>query len=361
MSHKMLVKTVFINILMLLFYVSFTSAESAMYGFYDTKFIKVETIHGQRVKTALCENKVTLKELGISQVFDSEEIFVSPDERYFVLQGSLGRHGNAQWFLVDLKDCKLVAKLVAEQPNYHAFQYQAAFSDDSKKIYVTWDLLSDNVDIEDALSLTKEYSGDVFKTERILKNIMIPSRVSQKGYPLPSHQFSKDGKYLLVEDYKFPQGQEPIYNVIVYDVIQDTIIAKFNEDQLTTNRRYYEFYYTPDISNDLLLYSFNRSEAGPSLTELAIYDYKNITLKRKINVPLKGIGIFSSSGSRIIFSTFPDTQTWKKDVIVFDTNTGTQIGKASLDEMDKIDDISFDDKQIIYKRNGVEMRIDLVK
>lgn len=320
-------------------------AREVRYNFYVEYLSKSEKIHGQVVRSNYCENKINVTELGIKDyTVDDEDIYVSPNEQFFVFRGAIGRHAPPQWFLADTKECKVIKKLVIDDPNV-APDYDAAFSPDSKKLFVSWDISTLD---GPTIILTKEFSGDGFKNERVLKNIVISSTIRTKDTWVYEYRFSPDGKYLLASDSM----------IDIYRISEDEKITSFKTENFISfeGKKYYgkENEYVPYIANELLLYSFDVS-AG---TEMNIFDYTSKTLKKKIVIPLKGIGIFSSNGSRIIFSTFPDT-TWKKEVIVCDTNTGSKIGKTTLDEIDEIVDVSSDDKQLIYKRDSVEMRIDL--
>jgi hypothetical protein len=61
----------------------------------------------------------------------------------------------------------------------------------------------------------------------------------------------------------------------------------------------------------------------------------------------------------VIVSTFPDSKTKKKNVLVYDRKTGKRIGSATLDAADEATDVSDDSKQIIYKKAGKVFRTGL--
>jgi hypothetical protein len=318
---------------------------------------KMEMLHGSMQQTKFCENKIDIKlDDDMSKYIFDSEIYVSPDERLLIFQGSYGRHSDPQWFLVDIRQCKMLKELtvgISRPPivkgflykiTHQVYDYHVAYSPDSKKIYISWGIVSSEE--EPQRWLTKEYSGDGFKNERVLRNINIPNTIQDlERYVRNQYIFSANGKYLVATLFRKD------WYLSVYDVEKDEEIFRMKNSNDFFGKKKVKALVPPDISDGLLLFNFE-SDGG---TEISIFDYENKKVKNKVELPLQGSGMFAS-GSRIIFSSFPDPKTWQKEIIVMDTNTGKQLGKTTLDEADEIVDVSADGTQVIYKRGNIEKK-----
>jgi len=357
------------GLLVILSYSYTAAAKNVRYGFNSSFFYKQETIHGRVEITRRCENKVDVIALGISDyTVSSWDIFVSPDERYFIFQGSYGRHGRMRVFLADSIYCKVIRELTLGEKYDTSTFFNAAFSPDSKRLYISWnitppppDKIYNNFDElmsaykgRETIWQTKEYGGDGFINERILKNVTIP---------MTGSKISTDGRYLVKEItpviVKVGNIQGVIYlGLAIYDLTKDIELYKIEkrEDYLG-QKKYFKGENIPDISDGLLLFNFD-SDGG---TEIDIFDYVNKKIKNKIEISLKGSGMFSSKGNRVIFTSFPDMETWSKEVIIYDMSTGKKLGTATLDEADEIVDVSANDKELICRRDNVEKRVELKK
>ncbi|MHB8883398.1 MAG: hypothetical protein ACYC69_18060 [Thermodesulfovibrionales bacterium] len=360
-----------------------TEARQSRYLFDGKEFTKTVRSHGNTLRSTYCTDKIDLESLGISKYAlegsTDADIYVSPDERYFIFQGSRGRHGRARVFLADRRNCSVVRELTVDEKNA-TNNYHAVFSPDSSVLYISWNITQPppqktNNNFDELMSayegiktiwLTKEYSGEEFNEERVLKNIVIPGRAIYQGDWIYSYKFSNDGKYLvtkaspsIVNTEKTESGAGFVYlGFTVLDIQKDIEVFTMDKwgDHLGKKKLYIEES-MPYISAGLLLFNFEAAHG----TEIIIYDYRNRELKNKIEVPVKGTGMFSSKGNRVIFSAFPDKDMWKKAIIIFDASTGKKVGTATLDEADEIIDISADDKQLFYKRDSEEKIIDLKK
>jgi hypothetical protein len=103
-----------------------------------------------------------------------------------------------------------------------------------------------------------------------------------------------------------------------------------------------------------------RTESG---IELQVIDRMTGAIKIEIKVPFKGLGWFSHDGRRVIWEEYrPVTE--NKKIIIFDSETGTPIGKATVEKDAWAMDITPDDKQLTYqlsdeKHNIIHKTIDL--
>lgn len=339
-SNKIVAGIVFVT---LLYFTNIIEAANTRYFFNGKYFKKNQSIHGQVQKTTLCNNVIPLEGMDISKlIIDSDENYVSSDEKYFVFQGKYGRHAEPQWFLVDINKCMIVNTIFYNDPEYRVYDYRALFSPDSTKLYITWEVGSD--EDETTKTITKEFSGSLLGVVRALNNVVIPDRARNgKGFYLTNYKFSYDGKFLVTYDDDLL--------ISVYQLINDLNLASFNIQDYLGQKKYYENEYLPDINNSAMLFTF-KTETG---SEMDIFDYTNKKLIRQINVTSRGIGMFSTDAKRIILVGFPNSE-WKKEVIVYDSNSGASIGKTTLDETCNIIDVTSDDKQIIYRQNETELR-----
>jgi hypothetical protein len=333
------------------------------YYFDGSQLYKVYEEHGNTKKTVYCKDQINLKELKISEYTtqdNSGDIYVSPNEKYFIFHGATGRQSEWMFFLVDIRNCKIIRELTVGN-KYHIISYCAAFSPDSKILYVSWHLSDVKKNNED-LWLSSEYSGKDFKEEKMLKNIVIPSRVIFKNNYIYGYKFSKDGRYLvmrgsptIVEVKEAESGAGTRYlGFTVWNVQKDKEIYVMEKwEDYFRGKRFYFWESVPDISGNLLLFNFDMQEG----TEIDIFDYIHNKMINKVEIQFKGTGMFSSNGKQIIFSSLVDQKTWKKNIIIYDINTGKQLGKTALDEADEIVDFSDKDRQVIYKREGIKKKI----
>ena len=335
------------------------SAEAeVLYSFRGDHFYKVVKDDGQFLsKEKSCENKINVEELGISEhTIDPEDMFVSPDERFFVFAGAEGRHADRRWFLVDIKECKVVRELAIGNSVYTSYYYNAAFSPDSKKLYVSWQVVSREEGEETSHYFTKEYSGEGFVQERVLKNVFIPMKFGTSGKP---YRFTKDGSQILVHS----MTSQWYFNITVYDVQKDAEVFRTSDIREYVGKdvkllgQIDENEYVPYITNGQILFNFIKGKG----VEARIFDYRDKKIKRRFEVPSKAVGRFANEGRRVVFTEFADPKTKKKKVIVFEANTGKQIGKTVIDKDNEVLDVSADGKEIIYKRNGKVKKIPLKK
>ena len=360
--------------LILLFFVNIADAKRVKFTFWGSQLIKKEEVHGQIVSSTFCENAIdfTNYNLDLDTVSNvGEDVYVSPDEHYFVFSGAESRQAPGRYFLASITNCTIIRELSTGFSNIPSF-YSAAFSPDSKKLFMSWTIVNspslsvimntpgitpDN--LSEAISnstsyinLTKEYSGDGFSNERSLMNMPSPDRAydDSSGFWYYFYKFSKD-------DNLFLNLAAKTWTTYIYNILQDQMITSFNNESYIdmTSKSYYSQDNLPSITNGYLVYSWDITNG----TEMDVFDYNAKAVVNKITNSYKGLGSFSSNGKRVIFASFADPTTWQVNVIVYDTFTGSEIGQATLDEIDNIVDVSSDDTQLIYNENGVQKTIAL--
>lgn len=330
-----------------------SEAKAADYYFDGHEFAKVDRNGGKKEKTSYCKGKFDVEQLGLSLYElvndDDPSVDVSPDEKYFVFSGRANKNSDFRYFIADVIECKVVRELVFNKAD-NAYKPSkprtaAIFSADSKKLYISWSVWN-NKNIKDPSStsfwLTKEYSETNFAHERTLKNVVIPGKILSLGKFRHPYRFSQDGKSIVVAK------NEKDWDLSIYDLQRDEVSfrAKKLEDYIG-HKRYFKGEYVPDILDGLLLFNFETDNGA----EINIFDYRNKRIENKIDVPEKGLGIFSSKGDNVIVSTFPDPKTMKKRALVYERKTGRRKGIATLDASDEAADVSDDGKHIILK-NG---------
>ena len=337
------------TILIILGFSMYAEAGKIKYSFSGNGFTKIEEVSGKIERTTYCKNQINVELLGISKetVENSyDDIYVSSDERFFTFHGSYGRQGEWRFFLADIVECKVIRKLALDEV-YHPFNYAAAFSPDSKKLYISMYVRDINKD-GDAYWISKEYGGEDFKDEKKLKAIYIPTRaIDGKGNYLNFFKFSKNGKYMVTVDNK-------TWEASIFNVLEDEKITSFKLRDFTKNK-YYHGEFVPDVENGMLLYNFDTGSG----TEIDIIDYINKKLKNKIEVEEKGLGKLVSNGDKVIFTSFADMKTTKKNVTVYETQTGRVLGKTILNTEDEVVDMASDGKYLIYKQKNLEKKTEI--
>ncbi|MDA8089517.1 MAG: hypothetical protein M0Z61_04775 [Nitrospiraceae bacterium] len=333
-----------------LIFSNIAEAKKVRFFFYGDEILRQEMTHGQVVSSKLCENKIDFSNLNIDVIDtvqqNADDIFVSPNEKYLVFHGAESVKAPWRYFLVDITKCGVVRELGKQHSNKVG---SGAFSPDSKKIYIRWTIIKG----ANSSGVIKEYSGPGFTNERILKNMPQLGRAEEgNGFWYHGYKFSRDGKILLTA---YPIKN--VWTIKIYDISQDKIITSFPKDSYFSfkTKKYYGYENIPDITKNHLLYNFKT----PHGTEVDIFNYNTKKVVSKIINAQKGLGTFSGDGKKVIFSEFPNTTTWKRNVLVYDRHTGSVLGQAVLDEQDDIKDVSPHNKHLIYKRNGILKSIKL--
>ena len=352
MQNKIIVCVVYI--LTIFFYNLFsTDAEAKRDGlsFYGDEIIMVEEDKGNIKKTNLCTGRIDVRKLGIYNETIDSDAYMSPNKKFFVFQGGEGRQGRLHWFVVDIANCKVIKKINIEDDVYHSYDYHVAFSPDSKRIIIQWSLLGKSKQYKDK-TIVKEFSDSNYNKERTLEKIIIPGSAHDGMFFSHRYKFSYDGKYLVVLPNKLDT------KLTVFDAVND--IELFGMGSTTDyfgNLKISHYELLPEINNDKLLFSF-KSDLG---TSLYVFNYVKKNIENKIEVSKAGTGRFSIKGDKIIFSTPLDSSTWKKEIIVFDVSSGKELGKAFLDEAEEIIDVSDDANKIIYKVQGQQKEMKIIK
>lgn len=336
-------------------FVSFNvQAKEVFYGFEGDHIRKTIKTNEQFMVEELCKGKINLKSLNIyEESVDSADTYISPNQRYLVFAGAEGKQADRRWFLMDLNECRVVRELDYDRSQYKSFYYSAAFSPDSTKLYMTWEVVPKKEGVEAPHHFTKEYSGQEFRQERLLKKVYIPMRFNTAGKP---YRFSYDGTKLLVHK----MTSQWYLNLTVYDVQRDEEVFRtenigdyFGKDVKLLGQTD-ENEYVPYIENDKILFNFVKGDG----VEVNIFSYREKKIKNKIELSKKGVGRFSDRGNKIMFTEYPSPKSKKKDVLVFETSTAKQLGKAILDADDEAIDIS-NGKLIIQKTDGKKEQIDI--
>lgn len=341
----------------------FSEANDTHYFFTGKELVKSVNSEGAIKKTILCKDKIDVEKLGISQeilaYFENPDIVVSPDEKFFVFAGRAGRQSEDRYFLVNITGCRVVRELTIDKTDkaYHSFDYRAAFSPDSKKLFVSlrvWNKEDVYAPEREAFWLTKEYSGTGFAAVRTLSNIVIPSTVlNVNKVPYYPYRFSRDGRYLLREAIpkKLPMTAFPGW--AVFDIKEDKEIFTMDMERYKEffgNRKVIAHEVAPDIFNGLLLFSF-QFDSG---TEVVIFDHGSRKIVGKFSVSEKGTAFFSSNVDRVIVSISPYEKALRKKIMIYERTNGKLLGQAEIALTEEVNDVSDDGQQIILK-NGKKM------
>lgn len=323
-----------------------SEAKETKYFFNGNEFVKLEQKDGNSASTSYCKDKFGVGEFGVSPeevAATGDNIYVSPNEKYFVFIGTAHRQDEARYFLANIAECKVIRELLLGK-EYESVSYAAAFSPDSKKLYISWYVTGNNsIDQQSkAFWLTKEYGGEGFADEKKLMNVVIPGRIlsgDEFRYP---YKFSKDENAIVVAK------NLKDWDLSVYDLQKDEVSFRaIKLEDYFGHKKYSKGDYVPDISDGRLLFNFETDRG----VEMNVFNFRDKKIENKIEVPEKGLGRFSSKGDSVIVSTFPDPKTMKKKALVYDRKTGKRKGSTMIDASDEVEDVSDDGKQIILK-NG---------
>ena len=349
-------KIVLIGIIFIVLgFLNIAGAKQVAYSFGGHDIGKAEKSQGKIKVRTLCKNAIDMTEYDID-VRDTipqneDDQFSSSDGKYLVFHGAESPKAPWRYFLIDIKKCRVVRELEAQYENK---EYSVAFSPDSKKMFIRWLII--NIDSPSGI-VTKEYSGPDFTNEKILKNMPQFGRYGAAegsdnfwGY---DYQFTQDGKFLLT-DYPI----KSVWTINIYDISKDRIIASFPDSRvLFPNEKVYREDNMPKITEGYLLFNF----ATPHGTEMVIFNYNTKKVVSEIISAERGLGSFSANGTKIIFSTFPNKTTWKRNVIIYNRRTGSLLGQTVLEERDDIVDVSPHATKLIYKERGIRKTIGLRK
>lgn len=163
-------------------------ADTAAYYFSGRELVRVERQGGKKVRTTYCRDKIDGQKLGLSLSEPGNEedssVDVSPDGKYFVFSGRSAKDGSFRYFIAAIPECRVIRELTLSKAD-NAFEparrQNAVFTVDSRKLFISWNVWN-NKNIHDPSAksfwLTKEYSGNGFVAERLLKNVIIPKRTA---------------------------------------------------------------------------------------------------------------------------------------------------------------------------------------